>query len=228
MDDTTPEDAGRPDDRGGRADAPGDEAHDDRGGQTGSGLDGTHDEQDGQPGRAEGTDRLGTVESIFVAPEDAAPMESRGSVEAVEGGLRGDRYCTGRGYYSPYDVCQVTLIAAEGIETIRAETGIDLTDGRHRRNLVVRGGDLRELLDATFQVGGATLRGTRPRPPCAHVEQVAGESGVARALGDGRGGICADVLAPGEITVGDGIGIVEGDPRSVGRRIAERLGFDGN
>jgi MOSC domain-containing protein YiiM len=177
---------------------------------------------------AEPPDRLGTVESIFVAPEDAAPMESRESVEAVTGGLRGDRYCTGRGYYSPYDVCQVTLIAAEGIETIRAETGIDLTDGRHRRNLVVRGGDLRDLLDATFTLGGATLRGTRPRPPCAHVEQVAGESGVARALGDGRGGICADVLEGGDIAVGDEIEIVERDPRTVGQQIAERLGFGGD
>ena len=173
-------------------------------------------------------ERLGTVESIFLAPEDSAPMESRESVDAIEGGLRGDRYCTGRGYYSPYDVCQVTLISAAGIETIRAETGIDLTDGRHRRNLVVRGGDLRDLLDATFRVGGATLRGTRPRPPCAHVERVAGEDGVARALGDGRGGICADVLEGGEISVGDGITIVEHDPRSVGREIAERLGFGGD
>jgi MOSC domain-containing protein YiiM len=173
------------------------------------------------------TERRGTVESIFVAPEDSAPMESRESVEAVAGGLRGDRYLTGEGYYSPYDVCQVTLISAAGIETIREETGIDLTDGRHRRNLVVRGGDLRDLLDATVAVGDAILRGTRPRPPCVHVEQVAGEDGVARALGDGRGGICADVLEAGEIAVGDGIRIVERDPGSVGQRIAERLGFGG-
>lgn len=173
-------------------------------------------------------ERLGTVESIFVAPEDSAPMESRQSVAAVKGGLRGDRYLTGKGYYSPYDVCQVTLISAEGIETIREEAGIDLTDGRHRRNLVVRGGDLRDLLDATFRVGDATLRGTRPRPPCVHVERVADEDGVARALGDGRGGICADVLEAGEISVGDGIEIIESDPRSVGRKIAERLGFGGN
>jgi MOSC domain-containing protein YiiM len=183
--------------------------------------DATTDSSGGEPAQ------FATVESIFVAPEDSAPMESRESVEAVKGGLRGDRYCTGKGYYSPYDVCQVTLISAEGIETIREETGIDLSDGRHRRNLVVRGGDLRDLLDATVRVGGATLRGTRPRPPCAHVERVAGEDGVARALGDGRGGICADVLEGGEISVGSGIEIVESDPRSVGRQIAERLGFGG-
>ena len=170
---------------------------------------------------------MGHVEALFTAAADGEPMQSREAVDAVEGGLDGDRYLLGTGHYAPYDVCEVTFVASEALDDIREGHGIDLSDGRHRRNLVVRGGDLRDLLDATFRVGGATLRGTRPRPPCAHVERVAGEDGVARALGDGRGGICADVLEGGEIAVGDGITILEEDPRSVGREIAERLGFGG-
>lgn len=67
------------------------------------------------------------------------------------------------------------------------------------------------------------LCGTRPRPPCAHVEQVAGEAGVARALKGRRGGICADVVDPGPIAVGDGVEVLEEDPRSEGRRIVDRL-----
>ena len=70
---------------------------------------------------------------------------------------------------------------------------------------------------------GAVLRGTRPRPPCAHLEAVAGEEGVARALRELRGGICAEVVDPGTVAVGDGIEVLEADPRSEGRRIAERL-----
>ena len=155
-------------------------------------------------------------------------MERRESVEAVEGGLEGDRYCRGTGFYSPYDVCQVTLVEAEAIETIRREHGIDLSDGRHRRNVVTRGVDVHGLLDATFRVGEAELRGTRPRPPCAHVEQVAEEEGVARALEEGRGGICADVVEPGTIAVDDGIEVIEADPETVGGRIVDRLrGDDG-
>jgi MOSC domain-containing protein YiiM len=165
----------------------------------------------------------GSVEAIWTSPEDGAPMESRSSVEAVEGGLRGDRYLRGTGYYSPYDVCQVTFVASEAIAEIRAETGIDLSDGRHRRNVVLSGVDLRELLGATFRVGDAEFRGTRPRPPCAHVERVAGEEGVARALGGGRGGICADAVRPGRISVGDDVELVEADPRTVGAGIAARL-----
>ncbi|SDM76713.1 MOSC domain-containing protein [Halogranum gelatinilyticum] len=167
--------------------------------------------------------RTPRVETIFVAPEDSAPMEQLESVEAVEGGLTGDRYLTGKGYYSPFDVCEVTFIEGEAIETIREEFGIDLSDGRHRRNVVTRGVDLHDLLETTFRVGDVEFRGTRPRPPCAHVEKVADEENVMRALKERRGGICADVVTGGELHVGDEIEIVEDAPRDVGRSIADRL-----
>ncbi|MEA1930075.1 MOSC domain-containing protein [Halohasta litorea] len=167
---------------------------------------------------------MGTVEQLFVAPESGEPMAETRSIEVVEGGIVGDRYLQGTGYYSPYDVCEVTLLEAESVETIHEEFGIDLRDGRHRRNVVTRGVALHDLLESTVRIGSAELRGTRPRPPCAHVEEVAGEDGVANALGEGRGGICARVIEPGTITVGDSIEIVEADPRTVGAAIAERLG----
>lgn len=168
-------------------------------------------------------DVRGRVEAIWTSPEEGAPMESHESIAAVEGGLRGDRYLRGTGYYSPYDVCQVTFVSAEAIAEIREETGIDLSDGRHRRNIVVSVADLRALLETTFRIGDAEFRGTRPRPPCAHVERVAGEEGVARALGDGRGGICADVVTAGTVRTGDELEVVEADPRTEGRSIIDRL-----
>ncbi|WP_318569971.1 MOSC domain-containing protein [Salinigranum marinum] len=169
---------------------------------------------------------MGRVEAVFTAPADGEPMDAHESVDAVEGGLRGDRYLFGSGHYSPYDVCEVTFVAGEAIGEIRERYDIDLSDGRHRRNVVTRGVDLRSLLETTFRVGEATFRGTRPRPPCAHVERVAGEDGVARALKEGRGGICADVLEPGAVRVGDEITVVEASPRAVGQEIAERLRGD--
>ncbi|XVH31461.1 MOSC domain-containing protein [Haloferacaceae archaeon DSL9] len=168
---------------------------------------------------------MSTIEAIFTAAEDSAPMIGHDEIEAVSGGLAVDRYQTGRGYYSPYDVCEVTLIEAEAIEEIRERYDIDLADGRHRRNLVTRGVDVHDLLGTTFRVGGADLRGTRPRPPCVHVERVAGEDGVARSLTRGRGGICADVVSPGPIRAGDEIEVIEQDARTMGRKIAERLGL---
>lgn len=168
----------------------------------------------------------GRVERIRIAAEDAAPMEAVESVEARPGGLVGDRYYEGTGYYSPFDVCEVTFVAAEALAEIREAHGIDLTDGRHRRNVVTRGVDLHGLLDHRFRVGAVTFEGTRPRPPCAHVEDVAGEDGVMDALGDGRGGICADVVDGGTLRVGDEFAVLEAlnpNPSSIARAIRERV-----
>ncbi|WP_435194766.1 MOSC domain-containing protein [Natronomonas sp. EA1] len=166
----------------------------------------------------------GRVEGIWYADADSEPMVSVERIEAIEGGLAGDRYATGKGYYSPFDVCAVTFIEAEIIDDIR-DAGIDLTDGRHRRNVVTRGVDVTDLLETRFRVGEAVFEGTRPRPPCVHVEEVAGEDGVAKALAGDRGGICADVVTPGEFGVGDEIEIVEDlsfDAEGLAASIADR------
>lgn len=145
------------------------------------------------------------VEAIYVAESGGESMERVESVRAVDGGLAGDRYCTGRGHYSPYDVCQVTFVQAEALEAIAERSDLDVLDGQHRRNVVVRGGDVHDLLDHRFSLGDATFEGTRPRPPCRYLEEVTGQDGLLNALADGSGGICARVEDPGEIAVGDEI-----------------------
>jgi MOSC domain-containing protein YiiM len=167
-----------------------------------------------------------TVHRVWTAPEGSAQMEARDSVRAIaDAGLRGDRYCHDRGYYSPFDVCQATFVDSGAIEHVREAYDIDLSDGRHRRNIVVDF-DVVELLDTRFSVGGAVFEGTRRRPPCSHVEELAGEEGVARALGEERGGICADVVEGGEIAVGDELAVLEelDDPDSLAAAIRERRG----
>jgi MOSC domain-containing protein YiiM len=165
---------------------------------------------------------MSRVVDLFVAESGSEPMESVERVEAVaDRGLRGDRYFADTGFYSPFDVCQVTLIAAEAIAEIDAAFGIDLSAGEHRRNVVTEGVDVHDLLDHRFRVGDAVLEGTRPRPPCAHVEETVGENGVASALGEGRGGICADVIETGEIRVGDPVADVQ--PLDRTDEIVERL-----
>jgi len=168
----------------------------------------------------------GSVTALWITDEGSAPMDSVPSVRAVaDRGLDGDRYFRGTGYYSGFDECEVTLIEGEALETIDGEAGIDLRDGRHRRNVVTRGVDVHELLGMRFTIGEAVLEGTRPRPPCAHVEQVAAEAGVAKSLRQDRGGICAHVVETGEIAVGDEIvevESVEADADALADAIRER------
>jgi MOSC domain-containing protein YiiM len=166
------------------------------------------------------------VDAIYTAEAGGEPMDSHEAIDTVDGGLAGDRYCTGRGYYSPFDVCQVTLVQAEALEAIEERTTHSVLDGQHRRNVVVRGGDVHDLLDKRFSLGAATFEGTRPRPPCRHVEEVSGQDGLMRALADGNGGICARVADPGEFAVGDEIHDIEdlSNFESLAANIRERVG----
>jgi len=165
------------------------------------------------------------VEDAFLAPAGGEPMERRETVEAVEGGLAGDRYQTGSGHYSQVSTCEVTLVEREALNQVHEAYGLDLSAGQHRRNLVTSGVAVEELLEATFRVGDAVLRGTKRRPPCAYLDAVADPPGIASALKE-RGGICADVVEPGRISVGDRVELLQPDPRTAGERIAERLEAD--
>ncbi|MFQ5478364.1 MAG: MOSC domain-containing protein [Candidatus Binatia bacterium] len=144
------------------------------------------------------------VEAIFVASEGGADMCRVDEAEALAGlGLRGDRYCEKRGYWSGVDECQLTLVRAEDLDEIHAVTGIRVHRGEHRRNVVVRGANFDSLLGGCFSLGGALLEYDRPRPPCAYIEALT-EPGMTRAL-VGRGGICVRVVGSGVIRVGDSL-----------------------
>lgn len=147
----------------------------------------------------------GTVERVFVAGAGGEAMHPVDEVQALAGrGLDGDRYATRRGYWTDVDECQVTLIAAEDLDAIAGSSGVAVRDGQHRRNIVVRGLDLRALAGRTFRIGEATFAYDRPRPPCRYIEGIT-EPGMTRALAARRGGICARVIDSGLIRPGDAV-----------------------
>ena len=150
------------------------------------------------------------VEEIYIAPKGSAAMERVEEVRAIEnGGLKGDRYKEGTGYWIPYgDVCEVTLIEGEDLDEIERETGIGVKNGEHRRNIVTRGIKLKNLRAGwfrgrRFRIGEVVLEYDRPRPPCKHVQDLT-EPGMTRALRR-RGGICARVVEGGRIRAWDEI-----------------------
>jgi MOSC domain-containing protein YiiM len=151
----------------------------------------------------------GTVSGIFIAPAAAAPAIAVTRAQLFPGrGIGGDRYFTGEGSFSrwPGTGRAVSLIAAESIDAIVSELGIDLSAGRHRRNLVTLGITLDDLIGRRFRIGGALLRGERLCLPCQHLERLT-EPGVFAALKH-RGGLRADVLEAGVVNVGDAIELV--------------------
>src|SRR5438270_12015020 len=126
-------------------------------------------------------------------------------VEAIAGrGLEGDRYLQRTGYWTGVDECQVTLIQAEALDEIEVNTDVRVGNGEHRRNLVVRGMDLRSLAGSRFKIGEALLQYDRPRPPCQYIQSIT-QPGMTRALAARRGGICAAVVESGVIRVDDAL-----------------------
>ena len=157
------------------------------------------------------------IEAIFIATKAGEPMTRVTEIEAIAGvGLRNDRYATGEGYYAPSDVCEVTLIEGEVLDTIRTVHGIHVHNGEHRRNIVTRGLALRELEGARLRIGDVLLEYDRPRPPCSYVERLT-EKGMTRALGEGAG-ICMRVLNSGTLHEGAEIQILDSD-RPAKRRL---------
>jgi MOSC domain-containing protein YiiM len=146
----------------------------------------------------------GRVEGIYIAAEPAAPTYGVERIRAVEGrGLEGDRNFHHGELPAPGDGENITLIEAEAIEGLLADTGIDLGPGGSRRNVVTRGIGLNDLVGKTFRVGEVECRGVELCEPCRHLERLT-EDGVIKGLVH-RGGLRADVLNDGTIAVGDDV-----------------------
>jgi len=141
----------------------------------------------------------GTVEAIWVSASAGEPAQAVESVRALPGqGLAGDRHVTGKGTFpSGLAGSALTLVEAEVCETFEPTLGPD----DHRRNILTRGIALNQLLGHEFTIGGVPCRGMRLCEPCTVMERYASRP-ILRALVH-RGGLRADILADGEIRVGD-------------------------
>ena len=116
-------------------------------------------------------------------------------VEVTENGLAGDhRARPGKR--------AVTLIQAEHLPTIAALAGRETVDpALLRRNIVVSGIHLMALRHRRFRVGSAVLEGAAPCAPCSRMEEALGPGGYNAMRG--HGGICAAVVEPGTVAIGD-------------------------
>ena len=130
------------------------------------------------------------VEEINIGPTEAlAPVES---VTAVAGkGLVGDRHFTD----NPGPGNALTLIEAEVLEDV------GLTGAQSRRQVVVRGVRLGALIGKRLSVGDVECLGVEICEPCRHLQELT-RPGIIKDLIH-RGGLNADILSGGMITIGD-------------------------
>ena len=143
----------------------------------------------------------GRVEGIFLSTDHGEVPAPVDRVRAFAGrGLEGNRYFfdseapAGRA---------LTLIAAEAVEVLESEHGISLEPAATRRNVLTRGIDLNALVGRRFRVGEVECVGVELCEPCLDLESMT-QPGVINGLVH-RGGLNADILNDGQITVGDAV-----------------------
>jgi MOSC domain-containing protein YiiM len=132
------------------------------------------------------------------APDDFPLVEVQ-EVECVAGhGIRGDRFYHYRDDYKG----QITFFSLEVFERLAARFGLtNKSAGILRRNVVVSGVDLNELIGEEFAVQGVRLRGTAHCKPCYWMNEAVA-TGAEEFL-QGNGGLRAQILTDGTIAVGD-------------------------
>ncbi len=135
------------------------------------------------------------VEAIVIGPSEAlGPVES---VQVVAGcGLEGDRHYR-RGGQRPGGA--ITLIEADVLEHV------GLTGLQSRRQVVVSGVRLNDLVGRRFRVGEVECEGVELCEPCTHLQSLTRPGIIDDLLH--RGGLNADLVTSGTISVGDPIAI---------------------
>jgi MOSC domain-containing protein YiiM len=150
-----------------------------------------------------------TIRHIFVSPghnffgRHGQPAGQHATVEvpAVRCraglGLEGDRFC---GYRPDYNG-QVTFFAWETYEAVRIELAVPaLKPDAFRRNVLVEGSHLNDLIGTRFTLGGVDFEGICEAKPCYWMNTAVAE-GAERWL-RGHGGLRAKVLCDGDLRCG--------------------------
>jgi MOSC domain-containing protein YiiM len=143
----------------------------------------------------------GRLEGIWVKRAHRGPMDAREAARLVAGrGLEGSADQGGRR--------QVSILAREAWEAALAALGAALDPAARRANLLVSGVALEGARGAVLAVGACRLRILGELTPCERMDEAL--PGLGEALRPAwRGGVFAEVVAGGELRVGDAVALEE-------------------
>ena len=153
------------------------------------------------------------IHSIYTSSNAGSKMVSKDKVKLVKGiGIEGDRYALGVGAFSNSDPKKnrdITLITKIGIDTsnrlLKYDGLAEFDMSETRRNVVIdqiQPNELNALVGKVFYLGKIKLKGEELCDPCERPSKLANKKGFKNAY-DNNGGIRAQVLDSGEITIGD-------------------------
>lgn len=156
-----------------------------------------------------------TVMAICICPAKGKPMQHVcESVRAIAGvGLENDRYSvrdgTNQGTWKKNPAHRhVSLIELEVIARVNARLVRPWAMRETRRNIQTLGVRLNDLVGKEFLIGEVRVRGTGLCHPCIKPSALSGKLDFEK-LFEGFGGLRAEILTSGLITIGDKITIPE-------------------
>jgi hypothetical protein len=152
------------------------------------------------------------IHSLYIAALAAEPTAQIKWANIIAGqGIAGDRYAMGLGAFSKsrLKIRHVSIIALAGIaeanHQLKTNQHAAFTEGETRRNIVISNFSsdaLNNLVGKMFYLGGLAFRGTELCVPCQRPADLLTRPDFIKAY-EGRGGIRAEALESGILTVGD-------------------------
>ena len=141
---------------------------------------------------------MAEIIGIAIAPKILAPMQECEAVGVtIDDGLDGDARGRKRGR-------QVTILFEEDWQDAVAETGAPLDWTERRANFHVRGMRSPREDGGIFNIGTAQLKVVMETDPCDLMESK--RVGLRQAMmPDWRGGVCCEVIAGGDVSIGDAV-----------------------
>ena len=134
----------------------------------------------------------------YGGPAGDSPMIEDDTIDCVAGsGIRGDRYFDHKPDYKG----QITFFEIETHRRLCDQFGVfDKGPESYRRNVIVEGQDLNELIGKEFEVQGVRFLGIEEASPCLWMDEAFG-TGALKAL-VGKGGLRAKILVGGNLRQG--------------------------
>ncbi|MCP4875621.1 MAG: MOSC domain-containing protein [Gammaproteobacteria bacterium] len=142
---------------------------------------------------------MSTIKAIAIKNRSRVAMQSIESAQiAVASGILGDLRGAQQGR-------QITILSETAWQRTCAEIDADLPWTTRRANLLVDGVEFdASYVGKRIRIGEVELVVTRETNPCSLMD--AQHQGLTAALTpDWRGGICCNVVSPGDIRIGDQI-----------------------
>ncbi len=126
-------------------------------------------------------------------PAGEHPVQEVDEVNCLAGrGLQGDRFLD----FKPDYKGQITFFSREVLEALRQELRLPGAGaGAMRRNALVSGVDLNDLIGREFEIQGLRFAGVEQCKPCHWMDSALGPG--AEAWLQGRGGLRARILTDG-------------------------------